>query len=88
MLGLQLSTDPRWAELVHSDLPGLLTDHAWCEHKAASNAMSLVVRYPELGDLVTALTRIAQEELDHFGQVVAKIHAGVGCSGRSARTTM
>ena len=75
MLGLQLPTDPRWAELVHNDLPGLLTDHAWCEHKAASNAMSMVVRYPELCDLVTALTRIAQEELDHFGQVVAKIHA-------------
>ena len=75
MLGLQLPTDPRWAELVHQDLPELLTDHAWCEQKAASNAISMIVRYPELGGLVTELTRIAQEELDHFGQVVAKIHA-------------
>ena len=75
MLGLQLPTDPRWVELAHSDLHGLLTDHAWCEQKAASNAMSMVVRYPELGELGIALTRLAREELDHFGQVVAKIHA-------------
>ena len=75
MLGLQLPTDPRWTELVHNDLPALLTDHAWCEQKAASNAISMIVRYPELSALVQELTRIAQEELDHFGQVVARIHA-------------
>lgn len=75
VLGLQLPTDPRWAELVRQDLPELLTDHAWCEQKAASNAISMIVRYPELNDLVAELTRIAQEELDHFGQVVEKIHA-------------
>ncbi len=75
MLGLQLSTDRRWAELVHNDLRALLTDHAWCEQKAASNAISMIVRNPELSELVAELTRIAQEELDHFGQVVAHIHA-------------
>ncbi|MCB9184611.1 MAG: tRNA-(ms[2]io[6]A)-hydroxylase [Flavobacteriales bacterium] len=75
MLGLQLPTDPRWAELVRQDLPELLTDHAWCEQKAASNAISMIVRHPELSELVAELTRIAQEELDHFGQVVAHIHA-------------
>jgi tRNA-(ms[2]io[6]A)-hydroxylase len=75
MLGLQLPTDPRWAELVRQDLPELLTDHAWCEQKAASNAISMIVRYPELSELVTELTRIAQEELEHFGQVVDRIHA-------------
>ena len=75
MLGLQLPTDPRWAELVRQDLPELLTDHAWCEQKAASNAISMIVRYPELSGLVAELTRIAREELDHFGQVVEKIHA-------------
>lgn len=74
MLGLQLPTDPRWAELVRQDLPELLTDHAWCEQKAASNAISMVVRYPELGELVEELTRVAQEELEHFGQVVERIH--------------
>lgn len=75
MLGLQLPTDPRWAELVRSDLQELLTDHAWCEQKAASNAISMIVRHPELDELVTGLTRIALEELDHFRQVVERIHA-------------
>lgn len=75
MLGLQLPTDPRWAELVRQDLPELLTDHAWCEQKAASNAISLIVRHPELSELVQELTRIAQEELEHFRQVVERIHA-------------
>jgi tRNA-(ms[2]io[6]A)-hydroxylase len=75
MLGLQLPTDPRWAELVRQDLPELLTDHAWCEQKAASNAISLIVRHPELSELVAELIRIAQEELEHFRRVVEKIHA-------------
>ena len=75
MLGLQLPTDPRWAELVKNDLGQLLTDHAWCEQKAASNAISMIVRNPELSELVAALTRIAQEEIEHFGQVVERIHA-------------
>ncbi|MEZ4807020.1 MAG: tRNA-(ms[2]io[6]A)-hydroxylase [Flavobacteriales bacterium] len=75
MLGLQLPTDRRWAELIRTDLPTLLTDHAWCEQKAASNAISMIVRYPELGALVTELTRIAQEELEHFGQVLERIHS-------------
>jgi tRNA-(ms[2]io[6]A)-hydroxylase len=74
MLGLQLTTDRRWADLVKNDLPELLTDHAWCEQKAASNAISLIVRHPELSSLLTELTRIAQEELEHFRQVVQKIH--------------
>ncbi len=75
MLGLQLTTDPHWAHLVQEDLPGLLTDHAWCEQKASSNAMSMVIRYPDLSELVVALVRIAQEEMEHFGQVVGHIHA-------------
>lgn len=75
MLGLKLSTDPRWAELVKEDLRSVLIDHAWCEHKAASNAMSIIVRYPELGSMVEQLSRIAQEEIVHFGMVVERIHA-------------
>lgn len=75
MLGLKLPTDPRWTELVHNDMPALLTDHAWCEQKAASNAISMIVRHPELDELVVELTRIAQEEIAHFGQVVQRIHA-------------
>jgi len=73
MLGLQLPTDPRWVELVESNIPEVLTDHAWCEQKAASNAISTIVRYPELTDLVEELTRIAMEEMEHFGMVVEKI---------------
>lgn len=75
MLGLQLPTDPRWAELVKQDLRALLIDHAWCEQKAASNAISMITRHPENGELVAELMRIAQEELDHFRQVVERIHA-------------
>ena len=73
MLGLQLPTDPRWAELVERDIREVLIDHAWCEQKAASNAISLIVRYPEFTDMVESLIPLAQEELAHFGQVVQRI---------------
>lgn len=73
MLGLKLPTDPRWAELVDQDLGAILSDHAWCEQKAASNAISMIVRYPEQIALVQELTRIAQEEITHFGMVVDRI---------------
>lgn len=73
MLGLHLPTDPRWAALAREDLRTLLIDHAWCEHKAASNAMSLIVRHPGLTDLVEELTAIAGEEMAHFGMVVQRI---------------
>ena len=73
MLGLKLATDPRWVELVEQDLGAILSDHAWCEQKAASNAISMIVRYPENLVLVQELTRIAQEEITHFGMVVDRI---------------
>ena len=73
MLGLKLPTDPRWVKLVEEDLGAILCDHAWCEQKAASNAISMIVRYPEHIDLVQELTRIAQEEITHFGMVVDRI---------------
>lgn len=69
MLGLKLPTDPRWVKLVESNISEILTDHAWCEQKAASNAISLIVMYPEHQDLVDILTEIAIEELSHFKQV-------------------
>lgn len=75
MLNLQLPTDPRWVHLVEQDLREAMIDHAWCEHKAASNAMSIIVRYPEHTDLVQELTRIAREEMEHFGMVVGRIEA-------------
>ena len=73
MLGLRLPTDPRWVKLVESNISEILTDHAWCEQKAASNAISTIVRFPEHLDLVAELTRIAQEEIEHFGMVVDRI---------------
>ena len=73
MLGLRLPTDPRWVELVESNISEILTDHAWCEQKAASNAISTIVRFPEHLDLVAELTRIAQEEIEHIGMVVDRI---------------
>ena len=75
MLGLKLPTDPRWVKLVESNISEILTDHAWCEQKAASNAISTIVRYPDLTDMVEELTAIAQEEMEHFGMVLEKIKA-------------
>ena len=73
MLGLKLPTDPRWARVAKENLPELLTDHAWCEQKAASNAISLMVSYPEYPRLVEQMVQIAQEELIHFAQVHERI---------------
>ncbi len=75
MLGLKLPTDPRWVALVQADLREVLVDHAWCEQKAASNAISLIVTYPELSELVSTMAQIAQEELIHFQQVHQRILA-------------
>ncbi len=69
MLGLKLPTDPRWVNIVEKNIGEILTDHAWCEQKAASNAISIVVRYPGYPDLVQAMLGIATEELQHFGMV-------------------
>ena len=75
MLGLRLPTDPRWVALVETNISEILTDHAWCEQKAASNAISIIVRFPEHLELVEEMTRIAQEEIEHFGMVVERIKA-------------
>lgn len=69
MLGLKLKTDPRWVKLVQSNISEILTDHAWCEQKAATNAISLITLNPDKTDLVEELLKIAQEELDHFQMV-------------------
>ncbi len=69
MLGLKLATDPRWVNIVESNIEEILTDHAWCEQKAASNAISLITLNSEHTDLVTELLVIAREELEHFQMV-------------------
>lgn len=69
MFRLKLPTDPRWANIAESNLEEILTDHAWCEQKAATNAIGLITMLPEYPEIVTELLAIAQEELDHFNQV-------------------
>jgi len=69
MLGLKLETDPRWVNIAESNLEDILVDHAWCEQKAATNAIKLVSLNPQHVDLVTDLLVIAQEELEHFQMV-------------------
>lgn len=73
MLGLKLPTDPRWVNIVEKNIQEILIDHAFCEQKAASNAISIIVQYPHLSDLVKAMTEIAQEEMVHFGMVHDKL---------------
>ncbi len=69
MLGLKLPTDPRWVNIVETNIEEILTDHAWCEQKAASNAISLIALNSELEELVTDMLALAQEELQHFQMV-------------------
>ncbi len=69
MLGLKLATDNRWAKLAETNIEELLTDHAWCEQKAATNAITIISLNPERIELVTDLLVLAQEELEHFQMV-------------------
>lgn len=69
MLGLKLATDNRWAILAETNIEELLTDHAWCEQKAATNAITIIATNPERTELVTDLLLLAQEELEHFQMV-------------------
>ncbi len=70
ILKLQLPTDPQWVtNVVQSNIEEILTDHAFCEQKAASNAITLIVQNPNLSDLVQEMVQLAQEELDHFKRV-------------------
>ena len=73
LLGLRLATDERWVKLCENNLEAVLSDHAWCEQKAALNAISTLTKYPMHADLVEELTKIAIEEMEHFQMVVEKI---------------
>src|SRR5690606_5370906 len=66
---LQLPTDPRWVNIDTLNIAEILTDHAWCEQKAATNAITLVTLNPEYPDLVTDMLALAKEELEHFERV-------------------
>ena len=70
ILKLQLPTDPTWVKnVVESNIEEILTDHAFCEQKAASNAITLIVQNHNLSDLVQEMIALAQEEMDHFKRV-------------------
>ncbi|MEN8790184.1 MAG: tRNA-(ms[2]io[6]A)-hydroxylase [Flavobacteriaceae bacterium] len=69
MLGLKLPTDPRWVNIVEKDIDEILTDHAYCEQKAASTAISLIVNFPEYPELVQEMVALSREEMGHFKMV-------------------
>ncbi len=69
VLKLQLPTDPRWVNLVETNLDEILSDHAWCEQKAATNAINLIINNSEKQDLVEEMLRISIEEMEHFKMV-------------------
>jgi tRNA-(ms[2]io[6]A)-hydroxylase len=73
MLGLKLPTDPRWVNIVEKNIEEILTDHAYCEQKAASMAISLIIGFPEKPELVKAMVALSREEMGHFNMVHEKI---------------
>ena len=85
MLGLKLPTDPFWVNIVERNIEEILTDHAYCEQKAATNAINLIIQYPEYPELVSAMIELAREELLHFEMVHEKIKSRGNVLGRERR---
>ncbi|WP_198675266.1 tRNA-(ms[2]io[6]A)-hydroxylase [Pleomorphovibrio marinus] len=73
MLRLELPTDPRWVDVAKMSIEEILVDHAYCEQKAASSCISLIVKFPELEKLVEVLTPVVAEEWDHFQRVISQL---------------
>jgi tRNA 2-(methylsulfanyl)-N6-isopentenyladenosine37 hydroxylase len=74
MLHLQLPTDPRWVNIAELNLEEILVDHAYCEQKAASSCISLIVNFHEFAELVEMLTPVVAEEWSHFERVLKQIN--------------
>ncbi len=91
MLRLKTTTDPAWVDRAIAHLDEVLVDHAHCEKKAASMALTLMFRYPERGALLRPLSALAREEMQHFEQVLDHIEARgirfrrIGTGGYAAR---
>lgn len=85
ILGLQLPTDPRWVDLASISLEAILTDHAFCEQKAATTCISLIQRYSERDKMVRALAPIVTEEWGHFRLVLAELEKRGLSLGRQRR---
>lgn len=75
MFQLRSQSSQEWLKVAISDMSAFLIDHAACERKASATALSFVVRYPDRKDIVESMTQVAQEELEHFAQVMRLIHA-------------
>ncbi len=72
-LGLELPTDPRWTDIANMQIEDILVDHAYCEQKAASSCISLIMLYPEHDKLVEVLTPVVAEEWAHFERVIQQL---------------
>lgn len=75
MLNLKLETDKKWADLATRNLDEIMTDHAYCEQKAASAAISFIVMYPEYPNLIDAMAALCREEMEHFQRVIAMMQS-------------
>jgi len=73
VLGLNLPTDPRWTDIAGKQLEDILTDHAYCEQKAASSCISLIIQYPDKERITEMLSPIVVEEWDHFQRVIHQL---------------
>lgn len=73
MLGLKLPTDPRWLDVAEKNIEEILVDHAYCEQKAASSCISLIIQFPDKDALVDMLTPVVAEEWNHFERVLEQL---------------
>ncbi|KYG81305.1 tRNA hydroxylase [Roseivirga seohaensis] len=73
LLGLQLPTDPRWVNIAQMNIEDILVDHAYCEQKAASSCISLIVLFPEKTEMVEMITPVVAEEWNHFERVLEQL---------------
>ncbi|NJB82984.1 tRNA-(ms[2]io[6]A)-hydroxylase [Wenyingzhuangia aestuarii] len=85
MLGLKLPTDPRWVNIAEKNIDEILIDHAHCEQKAASTAISLIVSFPEYTNLVTEMIALVKEEMSHFKLVHDRLIAKGVTLGRDRK---
>lgn len=84
-LGLELPTDPRWVNIAEKNIDEILIDHAYCEQKAASSCISLIIQYPEKDRLVEVLTPVVAEEWNHFERVLAELRKRGGSLGHQRK---
>lgn len=85
ILKLKLNTDPRWVDIASKNIEDILVDHAWCEQKAASTGISMIIHYPEKTRLVDELTLLVAEEWSHFERVLDELRKRGFALGRSRR---